>query len=484
MRQIKNKTFTSKWNLWLIIFSLFGLGSCRVPQENIRDQAHVPDRFKSSTSDSLALKGDTSSIASLHWDEFFLDKTLLNLIDTALAHNFDLQLAIKNIEAAQLLFKQAKTGYYPDVNLQVTANTSRPSDNSLNGLSLNQFLGSKHIEDYTAAISLSWEADIWGKIKSQKAAALANYLQTEEAQKAVQTQLVAQVAQGYFNLLMLYQQLETAKQNLALNDSTLSVIRQQYEVGDVSLLGLEQAEAQRLTAASLVPNFEQAIALQENALHVLSGTYPSTLKVKARLSEIRIPEDLPAGVPSSLLSRRPDVRQAELAVVTAQANTHFAKASLYPSLTITAQGGVNAFTASNWFNIPASLFGAAAGGLTQPIFQRRQLKTQYQVAKIDQEKSVIQFKQSVVKAVGEVSDALVKIDKLAQQEQLNSQRTDKLQQAIQHANLLFSTGEANYLEVITAQSNVLQSELELAEVKKAQLDAMVDLYRALGGGWL
>lgn len=453
--------------------------ACKTTDKALNTEAIAPSSFRNADTS----QADSAGIALIAWREFFNDATLQRLIDTAIVHNMDMLLAIKNIEAAQQTLKQAKAGYIPDVSLQVGANTTRPSDNSLNGLSLNQFLGSKHIEDYTAALALSWEADIWGKIKNQKAAALAGYLQTEEAKKAVQTQLVSYVAQGYYNLLMLQAQLKIAQQNLALNDSTLNIIKQQYDVGEITLLGLEQAEAQRLAAASLIPDFEQQINIQENALSILSGKLPEAVATETTLDKIKIPQNLTTGVPSLLLSRRPDVKRAELAVVAARANKQYAKASMYPSLTISAQGGVNSFKASNWFNIPASLFGTVAGGIAQPILQRRQLKTNYKLAEIDQEKTVIEFRQSIITAVGEVSDALIALDKLEERQSIALNRTSKLQSAIHNADLLFDTGMANYLEVITAQSNVLQSELELAQIKKAQLVAMVDLYRSLGGGW-
>jgi len=468
-----------KYNLFIVLVLQALFLACKTTDKALHTEAVVPDNFRNAEKS----QPDSSSIAQIEWREFFSDPTLQQLIDTAIVHNVDMQLAIKNIEAAQLTLRQAKAGYLPNIDLQVIANTSRPSDNSLNGLSLNQFLGSKHIEDYTAALALSWEADIWGKIKNQKAAALASYLQTEEARKAVQTQIVSYVAQGYYNLLMLHEQLNIANQNLNLNDSTLNIIREQYEVGEITLLGLEQAEAQRLAAASLIPDFEQQINIQENAISILSGKLPEAIATSSTLTKMEIPQHLTVGVPSLLLSRRPDVKSAELAVLAAGANKQYARASMYPSLTISAQAGVNSFRSSNWFNIPASLFGTVAGGITQPILQRRQLKTNYELAIIDQEKTVIQFKQSVLTAVGEVSDALVALDKLNEKQLIAYNRTNKLQNAIHNADLLFETGLANYLEVITAQSNVLQSELELAQIKKAQLTAMVDLYRSLGGGW-
>jgi multidrug efflux system outer membrane protein len=198
---------------------------------------------------------------------------------------------------------------------------------------------------------------------------------------------------------------------------------------------------------------------------------------------MQMADNLPSGLPSAIVSRRPDVKTAELALNIANAQVGIAKANMYPSLTISASGGVNSFRASNWFNIPASLFGTVAGGITQPIFNRKRLKTQYEVAKVDREKTVLQFRQSVLNAVGEVSDALVTIQKLKEQQIVAANRVTTLQQATGNANLLFRNGMATYLEVITAQGNVLQSELELASIKRAQLSAVSDLYRSLGGGW-
>jgi outer membrane protein TolC len=194
-------------------------------------------------------------------------------------------------------------------------------------------------------------------------------------------------------------------------------------------------------------------------------------------------ENISSGVPASLLSRRPDVRAAELAVVAANARMGVAKANMYPALNITAGGGLESFKSSNWFNIPGSLFGLAAGTIVQPVFRRNELKTNYEIAKLEREQSVLEFRQLVLQAVGEVADALVEIEQLQQQREIASSRVDTLKLSVINARKLFSSDLANYLEVITAQGNALQAELELAAIEKRQLDALVELYRALGGGW-
>jgi multidrug efflux system outer membrane protein len=466
---------TYKYLVYLFFISAVAAG-CKVSKDIPLPTNATPTAYRGS------LPGDSSTIATLPVKEFIREPDIQQLIDTALIRNYDLQLAVKNIEAAELLFKQSRLGNLPVLNMQITASSNRPSENSLNGLSTSQFLGTRHIEDYTASLGLSWEADIWGKIKNQQKSALAAYLQTAEARKALQTRIVANVAQGFYQLLMMDAQMEVAKRNLALNDSTLRIIKMQFDVGQVTSLAIQQAEAQQLVATQLIPQLEQAITIQENALSILTGKVPAAIARQSTLEKIRIPVELASGFPATLLSARPDVKSAELALNMANAEVGISKANLYPTLSITASGGLNSLKASNWFNIPASLFGVVAGGLTQPIFQRKQLKTQYELAKIDRERVVIEFRQTVLNATGEVSDELVKIQKLQQQYDISLQRVNTLQQAVKNSNLLFKNGMATYLEVITAQSNSLQSELALAEIKTSQLIAAVELYRALGGG--
>ncbi|HXB94961.1 MAG TPA: efflux RND transporter permease subunit, partial [Puia sp.] len=482
----------------LALVVMIGLSACNVSKPVATPAAELPAQFRStqdanggagSNAAAGAVNGPTAavadsiSVADLPWKSFFADPDLQQLIDSAIVRNYDMQVALNNIRSAQLTLGQSKLGYWPDLSLNITANYTRPSDNSLNGITAGSFLHTKHIDDYNANLGLSWEADIWGKIRNQQSRALAGYLQTEEARKALQTNIVAGVSEGYYNLLMLDAQLAIARKNLALNDSTLRIIRLQYKAGEVTALGIQQAEAQELAAAELVPQLEQNVLLQENALSILTGRLPGKIARNIDLGQVPVKDSLSAGVPAALVRRRPDVRSSELALTIANANVGITKASLYPSLVITAQGGLNTFTASNWFNIPGSLFGLVGGGLTQPLFQRKLLKTQFEIAKVEREKSVIQFRQSVLVAVREVSDALARIGKLKEQESVATRRVKTLQQAITNADLLFRTGMATYLEVITAQSNVLQSELELASVRKEQLSAQVELYRSLGGGW-
>lgn len=453
-----------------------GLSACRVGRNYERPSLPLPAQFAGVPT------GDTLSIAETSWKQFFTDPDLQTLIDSALKGNYDLQTAMTRIDASGQLVKQAKAAFLPNVSAQVGANTSVYGSNTLNGISYKEFLGVDHLEDYSVQVNASWQVDVWGKLRRQKEAALDQYLQSYEAARTIQTTLVADVAEAYYNLLMLDAQLGIARRNLALGDSILQMTQLQKTSGDVTQLAVEQADVQRQAAALLVPQLEQSIAIQENALRILTGALPGTVERHAQIDTITVPEQLSVGVPSALVSRRPDVRSAELNLMAANAKVGAAQANMYPGLNITAGGGLDAFKASNWFSIPNSLFGLVGGTILQPVLQGRQLKTQFEEAKITREQAVIGFRQSVLNAVGDVSDALVTEDKLRDQERIARERLNTLEQAIGHAQLLFRSGLANYLEVITAQGNLLQSQLDFANIKRERLSAVVELYRSVGGG--
>lgn len=460
----------------VLVVGLAMLTSCHAARAISTPETTLPAQYTGASA-------DTVTIANLPWRNYLADTALRPLIEAALANNHDLQAAIRNVDAAGLRVRQAKLLDLPAANVQVGVSSQNPSDNSLNGITFNDFLHKDHLEDYTVAASISWEADIWGKIRSQKAATLASYLQTAEARNAVQTRLISDVAKGYYNLLLLDEELRIAERNARLADTTLLIVRLQYQVGKVTNLAVQQVAAQRLAALRLIPQFRQAIGIQEDALNVLTGKMPAQI-----VRPDGIPDDGGAqpdavGVPAQLLAWRPEIRMAEQAVYHANAEIGYARASMYPSLVITAQGGVDAFQASDWFKIPSSLFGLVAGTIIQPLFNQNRLRTAYEVAKVKREESVIRFRQAVLVGVSEVTDQLVKIARLREQLDYMAGRTDTLREAADNANALFRSGLATYLEVVTAESAVLDSELETAAIRKAQLDARVDLYRAVGGGW-
>lgn len=464
-------------NIILTFALALGSVSCVSKLAYTEPDLPLPEKFQ------YTATADTASIANLEWKEFFSDPILQGLIEKGIKNNYDLQIALKQVAASQEKLKQAKYMQYPDVGFGVSGQISKPSKNSMNGQSLNLFLGQSHVEDYNAAFNLSWEADIWGKIKNQQEVSRMQYLQTYEGSKAIQTQVVAAIAQGYYNLLMLDKQLVIAKSNLELSSNTLLITQKMWESGDTTSLGVQQSAAQKQATELLISQLEQNIAIQENALSILVGEIPSKINRTIEMVDTSLPQNITTGLPAAMVSRRPDVRQQELVLLESNAFVGIAQANMYPALKITANGGVNSFKFDNWFQIPASLFGSVLGGITQPIFQKRQLKTDLEVAKIQREKNVLAFRQSVLNAVGEVSDALVSNENLKIQEQKATEQSTTLKDGIKSAQLLYRGGSANYLEVITAQGNSLQAELNLASIKRQRLSSIVDLYRALGGGW-
>ena len=249
----------------------------------------------------------------------------------------------------------------------------------------------------------------------------------------------------------------------------------------VTTLAKDQATAQLKQAEQLIPYLEGEIAVEENTLSVLTGVAPNS--IARGVFQENLASVIGTGVPADLLSERPDVKAAELGLQAANGKVGVAKAMMYPSLRITASTGLNAFEAANWFNFPGSVFGVVGGSLAQPVLNRRRLKTNLQTEQIQREQQIYTFQETVLTAIKEVSDAMVRIEKTAERQDVASSRVEALENAVGNADLLFENGVANYLEVITAQGNLLQSQLDLVEIRSAKLYASIDLYRALGGGW-
>lgn len=451
------------------------LVSCAVGKKYTRTDLQIPETYK----ESVQVTGDT---VVLPWKTFFKDPKLIGLIDKALSRNNEVNVALKNIEQLDLAYKQAKLSLMPTLDLTAGANRSWASTNTLNGSLNEQFVGTKYMDDFSAALRLSWEIDIWGKVKMQKESAAAEYFGQKENLNAIKSRIVVQVAQAYYNLISLDEQLKIAEQNIELSDNTLKMMNLQFKAGQINSLAVQQSEAQKKTAELLIPLAKQNIAVQENALSILCGEYPAKIEREGNLKTM-IPENkLSEGLPAQLLSRRPDLKMAEFNVISLNSKTGLAKAAMYPSISLSPQIGLNSNKFNSWFDIPGSITKAIAANLAAPVFQKKQLKTAYETALIEQEKAAINFKQSVMTAVGEVSDAMAKSKGSSERLELLEQRTAILDKGINDALKLYKSGMATYLEVITAQNNKLQNDLEAINVTLERLNAEVDLYRALGGG--
>lgn len=451
------------------------LVSCSIQKEYQRSDFNIPENYKQ----QIQVTGDT---IVLPWKTFFKDPKLIGLIERALDKNNEINVALKNIEQLDLAYKQARNTLMPTLDFNAGANRTWASKNSLNGSLNQQFTGAKYLDDFNANLQLSWEVDIWGKAKMQKQSAAADYFAQKQNTDALKSRIIVEVSKAYYNLVSLDEQLKIAQKNIELSDKTLTMMKLQYTAGQINSLAIQQSEAQKKTAELLVPLAQQNISVQENALNILCGEYPSAVERTENLEASIIGHKMSSGIPAQLLSRRPDLKAAELNVISLNAKTGLAKAAMYPSISLSPQIGVNSNKLNTWFDLPGSITKTLAANLAMPLLKKRQLKTGYETAIIEQEKAVINFKQTLMTAVGEVSDAMAKSQGSSERLSLLEQRTIILEKGINDAMKLYKNGMATYLEVITAQNNKLQNDLEFINVKAEKLNAEVDLYRALGGG--
>jgi len=469
------------------IMALFG--SCKVGQKYQRPDSDMPHVYRGAIND---WSSDSSNFSKVSWQEFFHDPILKNLIDSALKNNYDMRIALKNIEIANRNLNRNKLDYLPTVDATVgSVNRQYRSREFYSNPSGNYYGDNNSPESlylftsqFASTLNFSWEIDIWGKIANQRDQLKADFLNTYETKNAIQTRIIADIAKSYFNLQMLDAQIEVSKRNLGLNDSTLQMIKLQFEAGEITALAIQQTESQRLLAASLIPELEKEIAIQENALKVLTGEFPDRIDRSQYLDTMMFSsENISLGSPIDIIRNRPDIRASELDLIAANAEVNINQIMRYPQLTLGGAFGVNAMLPKNWFNIPGALLGSILGDLTAPVFRNGRLKNNFEVAKLEREKVELAFQQNVREAVNEIADVVITIDKQKEQLSLAMQRVENSQLAVKNASLLFRSGYASYLEVITAQSNALQSDLDLVEIKQKQLNAYVDLYRSLGGGW-
>ncbi|MEA4916352.1 TolC family protein [Proteiniphilum sp.] len=460
-----------KYVIYIFLTGVFF--SCSIGKNYQRPNLDLPGTFRNNA--LVEMEKDTV-IHPPHG--FFRNIGLLALLDTAFLRNSDLLVAVKNIESAAWSLKAAKLDFFPEINARLNGTYNRASENSAIGQT-GQELSS---EDYNLSAALTWDVDIWGKIRRGKEEAVSNYLQTSEARKAVQTKLVFDIAQGYYNLLMLDEQLDIAVRSRELTDSTLFIVRLQYEVNDANLLGIKQIEAQLQQNNLLISQIEQSIFAQENALSLLCGNYAGHIE-RSWDKEDEFHKIPPEGYPASVLIARPDIRAAELALRAANARVGIAQASMFPALNISLTGGLNSLTTSDWFSTPASLFGTVAGGLVQPVFNRGRLKANYEQAKIEREKAVVNFRQKVLEGYSQVSDALQNRMENENQYTFALKREEALEEGVRSANIMFKAGVANYLDVISVQSNYLQARLETTRLYTNKALSNVEVYYSLGGGW-
>lgn len=458
----------------ILLVSIFALQSCFVAKDYQRPNDILNEQYFRTDN----IQQDSLSIANLSWKDVFTDQTLSQYIDRALENNLDVRIALQNIEVANAYLKQGKAAYFPTLNANASYSYSTPSLNSMSGQAMTE---RDYFDQYDLSASLSWEADIWGKIRSSKRAASATYLQTIAAHQAIKSNLVAGLASTYYQLLAMDEQKRLVLETIANREQSLETIVALKDAGSVTEVAVKQTEAQLISAKSMLLDIENNIKLLENTFSILLGETPQNIE-RSTLSEQEINVDLNIGVPIQLLSNRPDVMAAEYALINSFELTNAARSSFYPSLRLTANGGLQSLNFDDFFNTN-SLFASIVGSLTQPIFNGRQIRTQYEVSKAQQEAALLNYKQSILLASKDVSDALYIYNTNEQKAILKQQEYEAYQEATLYSEELLNYGMANYLEVLTARENALNAQLNVINSNFGKLNAIVQLYKAVGGGW-
>ena len=422
---------------------------------------------------------DTATMASQPWQTLFTDEKLKVLIQKGLDQNVNLKNAIQNILQAQASLQQAKLAFLPTLSADANATRSKQSGAGLNfppGININTLTNT-----YKLSMSTSWEADIWGKLSSSKRAALAKYLETDAAKKAIQTQLIADIANNYYSLLALDQQLAITQETLKSRVANVETMKALKEGAVVNGAAVVQSEASRYATEVSIPDLKKTIRETENAISILLAEQPGSID-RSTMASQSIPADLATGVPAQLLQNRPDVQQAELAFRGAFENTNLARTYFYPSLTLTATGGFSNLELKNFFD--HSVFYNLAGGLTQPIFNQGLNKARLKTAQSLQVQALNNFQQSLLVAGQEVSNALYAYQTAVEKQDSRAKQVAALVKAVDYTqDLLRYSSATNYTDVLTSEQSLLAAQLSGVSDNLQKLQAVVNLYRALGGGW-
>ena len=461
------KTIFFKYNFFVAI-AIMLLASCKVtqPYQSPVDQTDSLFRNWNTT--------DTTSIANLRWDQLFRDTTLQGLIREGIENNLNLQVAYNRIQQAQSYYSQSKAAFLPSLDANAGVTASKLSEAQGFGIR-------SSATQYQLGVSTAWEADIWGKLKSSRKAGFASLLQTDAAKRAVQTQLVADIANYYYLLLALDQQLAITSQTVSNWDTTVQTMRALKDAARVTEAAVVQSEAQRYAAEVTIPDLKQSIRETENLLSILLGARPNAVR-RTNLQDQLAMESLQAGVPAQLLANRPDVLQAELNFRYYFELTNVARTYFYPTVSITGSTGLNALTLGSLFD-PSSFVASIGAGLTQPIFNRKANKTRLEVARLQQKEALLEFKNTLLNAGREVSDALSLHETAMEKITIRTNQMNALQKSVDYSQELLRNGFANYTEIITARQSLLQAELGRVNDHLQQLQSVVNLYKSLGGGW-
>jgi outer membrane protein, multidrug efflux system len=447
--------------LLLLLVAFFAITGCKVGPKYQRPVVKMDSLFRFTSSI------DTTSIANIEWIKLFKDTVLHRLVETGLKNNYDIRIAFARIEEARAAFKQARGQQFPQISAQADGGWQQTS-----------ISGSKPIDfsKITAVGQISWEIDIWGKLRRAKEAAKANLFATMASQQAVRIMLINEIVTNYFNLLEFDNELRITRENIIIRETSLELVHNKMIAGTASGLVVAQAEAELAQAMTKLPFLEMGVGESENYLSILTGVPPHIIsRGNAMLDQINTPAVNTPGMTTRLITRRPDIIQAEQTLVAANANIGVARAMMLPSLGISGSIGAA-------FN-PTNLIYSAMGNLVAPIFNGGQLRQGVKKAEAQKEQMLYAYQKTILTALNEVSNALLQNTKQAEVVRSQQNTVTAAQTAFDLSNQLYNAGYASYLDVIQAQQLLFSAQIALSQAQSDELTSLINLYTALGGGW-
>ncbi|NUO08948.1 MAG: TolC family protein [Candidatus Brocadia sp.] len=449
----------------------------------------IEDSHTKPIPESFASTKDSTNSAMIDWRQFFSDTTLIDLIEIALKNNLDVLMTLQKIEIARADLKLRKGALLPEISGGGSVAQRRFGRYTMDGagnrateITPGQIVPDD-LPDYFIGLQTTWEVDIWGKLRNKKKAAFARYLSSIEGKNIVLTNLIAEIAITYYELLSLDTELEIIRETIKLQENALSMVTIQKQAAAANELAVQQFEAQLLNSRALEVEILQRITVSENRINYLLGRFPQPIIRKKSILTKEIPIQVKVGIPSDLLENRPDIKQAEFELMATKADVKSAKKAFYPSFNITGAMGFQAFNTSFLFRSPESIAYTAMGSLAAPIINRNAIQAQFKTAQAKQIEALYQYQKTIINGYIEVYNEMHNIKNLEQAYNLTTKKVTALTQSIEISSELFKTGRANYLEVLITQQNALQSKLELISTKQQQFNASVNIYKALGGGW-
>ena len=469
---------------------VLSFGSSCIPalqqQNKPREPSKVlPGNFvASNAAEAVAQAGDTSANASQkNWSEFFADPDLKALIEVALSKNQELNIRLQEIVIARSEIMSRQGDYTPRVEARAGAGIEKVGKYTSQGVSDDAHGVAKNLQNYNFGFAACWEVDIWKKLRNAAQAAKYRYLASVEGRNFMITQLVADIASSYYELLALDNRLEVLHRNIAIQQNALEIVKLQKEAARVTELAVQRFVAEVLKNQSRQYDLEQQRIEAENRINFLLGRYPQSVRRSLQSFQTPIPTFIQSGLPAQLLDNRPDVKAAELQLEAAKLDVKSARANFYPSLSIDAAIGYEAFNVKHLVTTPESLLYNLAGNLTAPLLNRRAIKSVYFAANARQLQAVFNYERTLLQAYTEVVNNLAMIKNLEKRYGLQFEQVNALIQSVDISNVLFQSARADYMEVLLTRRDSLDAEMDLIETKNRQKQAMVNIYQALGGGW-